>query len=295
MMSCFVYRIAGYIALYLIGWSPALWTFGYLLLTGGGEKGKESGDVSGIRGSKWSSVFATCRKIIRELINPPLVGICLGTLIGVTPLRHVLIGGTASSIAPDQLPAELALIAAVAKALFELGVLIGGAALPGQTLVLASSFVKIPSPQEAEANATRKQNQLLLCDSATHPQTTTLAVKARELVERAASLFKMGESDLRALLIAGVTRFAILPAIGVVGFIALRLVNSPWYPTDPIVALVVLTMICMPSAQNLVLLVNLREETRHLAPRLAGLLLRMYVLAIPFVTVWLTVFTAAMA
>ena len=44
MMSCFVYRIAGYIALYLIGWSPALWTFGYLLLTGGGEKGKESGD-----------------------------------------------------------------------------------------------------------------------------------------------------------------------------------------------------------------------------------------------------------
>ena len=99
-------------------------------------------------------MFATCRKIIRELINPPLVGICLGTLIGVTPLRHVLIGNTASSIAPDQLPAELALIAAVAKALFELGVLIGGAALPGQTLVLASSFVKIPSPQEAEANAT---------------------------------------------------------------------------------------------------------------------------------------------
>ena len=292
MMSCFVYRIAGYIALYLIGWSPALWTFGYLLLTGGGEKGgKDGGNGLGTRGSKWSSVFATCRKIIRELINPPLVGICLGTLIGVTPLRHVLIGGTASSIAPDQLPAELALIAAVAKALFELGVLIGGAALPGQTLVLASSFVKIPSPEEAA----RRQNQLLLCDSATHPQTTTLAVKARELVERAASLFKMGESDLRALLIAGVTRFAILPAIGVVGFIALRLVNSPWYPTDPIVALVVLTMICMPSAQNLVLLVNLREETRHLAPRLAGLLLRMYVLAIPFVTVWLTVFTAAMA
>ena len=50
-MSCFVYRIAGYIALYLIGWSPALWTFGYLLLTGGGEKGKESGGtVSGKAG-----------------------------------------------------------------------------------------------------------------------------------------------------------------------------------------------------------------------------------------------------
>ena len=240
-------------------------------------------------------MFATCRNIVRELINPPLVGICLGVLIGVTPLRHALIGGTASSIAPAQLPAELAFIAAVAKALFELGVLIGGAALPGQTLVLASSFVKVPSPEEAAEEERRRGTRLALCDSATHPQTTPLGLRARRLMESAASLFKMGESDLRALFIASVTRFAVLPAIGVVGFIALRLVNSPWYPSDPIVALVVLTMICMPSAQNLVLLTNLREETRPLAPRLAGLLLRMYVLAIPFVTVWLTVFTAAMA
>lgn len=35
------------------------------------------------------------------------------------------------------------------------------------------------------------------------------------------------------------------------------------------------------------------EETRHLTPRLAGLILRMYVLAIPPTTVWLTVFMAA--
>jgi hypothetical protein len=49
----------------------------------------------------------------------------------------------------------------------------------------------------------------------------------------------------------------------------------------------------MPPAQNLVLLTNLKEETRYLAPRLAGLLLRMYVLAIPPTTVWLTVFMAA--
>ena len=37
-----------------------------------------------------------------------------------------------------------------AKALFELAVVIGGAALPGQVLVLASSFVKFKSPQEIE-------------------------------------------------------------------------------------------------------------------------------------------------
>ena len=58
-------RIAGYIALYLIGWSPALWTFGYLLLTGGGEK-----IADGVEGGRTGSAFATCRKIVRELINP---------------------------------------------------------------------------------------------------------------------------------------------------------------------------------------------------------------------------------
>ena len=50
---------------------------------------------------------------------------------------------------------------------------------------------------------------------------------------------------------------------------------------------------CCASPYDLVLLTNLKEETRHLAPRLAGLLLRMYVLAIPPTTVWLTVFMAA--
>ena len=68
-----------------------------------------------------------------------------------------------------------------------------------------------------------------------------------------------------------------------------------WYPADPLIALVCLTMAAMPPAQNLVLLTNLNEETRHLAPRLAGLLVRMYVLAILPTTLWLTVFTAAIA
>jgi predicted permease len=74
--------------------------------------------------------------------------------------------------------------------------------------------------------------------------------------------------------------------------LALKAANSPWYPADPVVAIVVLTMAAMPPAQNLVLLTNLQENTRYLAPRLAGLLLRMYVLAIPPVTLWLTAFAA---
>ena len=36
-------KVAGFIALYLIGWSPALWTVGYQLLAGGDGDGSAAG------------------------------------------------------------------------------------------------------------------------------------------------------------------------------------------------------------------------------------------------------------
>ena len=50
----------------------------------------------------------------------------------------------------------------------------------------------------------------------------------------------------------------------------------------------------MPSAQNLVLLMQLRPATQPLAPRMAALLLRLYVLAIIPVTLWVTIFVAGL-
>ena len=50
----------------------------------------------------------------------------------------------------------------------------------------------------------------------------------------------------------------------------------------------------MPPAQNLALLVNLRKSTQFLAPRLAKLLLRLYVIAVIPVTLWITVFVTRM-
>ena len=46
----------------------------------------------------------------------------------------------------------------------------------------------------------------------------------------------------------------------------------------------------MPSAQNLVLLMQLRKSTQPLAPRMAALLLRIYAVAIVPVTAWITIF-----
>lgn len=312
-------KVAGFIALYLIGWSPALWTVGYQLLAGGNggtsSASNSDSDADSDASSSLASFWATTKYLVKETVNPPLIGIFLGVLIGVSPLRHYLLGGASAAAAAAALPPDLGLVANAARATFELAVLLGGATLPVQTLVLASSFVKIPTAEEAEAaEAAKLAKAAAAAVEVSRGATATAgggaawfstrraaivaegaAKSVRGAVAAAAKLFAMDESDVRALVVASALRFVVLPLGGVLCALALRAANSPWYPNDPVVAVVVMTMAAMPPAQNLVLLTNLREETRPLAPRLAGLLLRMYVIAILPTTVWLTVFTAAVA
>lgn len=307
-------RVAGYVALYLIGWSPALWTAGYVLITG-------AAGADATRPRK--SAGETVAFIAKEVCNPPMIGICLGVLIGCTPLRHVLIGNTTGSIdLTSGIPLELGVAFAAARCAFELAALVGGAALPVQTLILASSFVK-PKPGEAkyttDENATRPMMDAYDDDVSkraggvtgsrrgsraevsetfgvrfTRTASGAVAGVSKKFVAAARAAFAVDDAaDVRALLVASSVRFLLLPLVGVLGSLALRAANSPWYPSDPVVAMVGLTMSAMPPAQNMVLLTNLNERTRHLAPRVGGLLVRMYVLAVVPCTVWLTVFKAA--
>ena len=309
-------RVAGYVALYLIGWSPALWTAGYVLITGAA-----GADATRPK----TSAGETVAFIAKEVCNPPMIGICLGVLIGCTPLRHVLIGNTTGSIDLTSgigIPLELGVAFAAARCAFELAALVGGAALPVQTLILASSFVK-PKPGEAkdatDENATRPMMDAYDDDVSkraggvtgsrrgsraevsetfgvrfTRTASGAVAGVSKKFVAAARAAFAVDDAaDVRALLVASSVRFLLLPLVGVLGSLALRAANSPWYPSDPVVAMVGLTMSAMPPAQNMVLLTNLNERTRHLAPRVGGLLVRMYVLAVVPCTVWLTVFKAA--
>lgn len=60
-------------------------------------------------------------------------------------------------------------------------------------------------------------------------------------------------------------------------------------PTDPICAFAILLEASMPSAQNLVLLMQLREFTQPLAARTARLLLSQYTISIIPITLWITI------
>ena len=262
-------KVAGFIALYLIGWSPALWTVGYQLLAGGDGDGSAAGADAGEEDASKSpppaSLWATTKYLVKETVNPPLIGIFLGVLIGVSPARVYLLGGASAAAAAASLPPDLGVVASAARAAFELAVLLGGATLPVQTLVLASSFVKIPTAEETEAveaatlakaaaaavevsrgaTATAGRRGLVFDATRGARRRGRGAERSRRRRRRRETLRdgRVGrEGALRRLRVAF---RGVAAGWGAVRARA-RAANSPWYPNDPVVAVVVMTMAAMP-------------------------------------------------
>ena len=59
---------------------------------------------------------------------------------------------------------------------------------------------------------------------------------------------------------------------------------------DPLLLFVLLVASCMPSAQNLIILLQLSQRTQAAAPAFARLLLKLYLYAVLPVTLWVTAF-----
>jgi len=91
--------------------------------------------------------------------------------------------------------------------------------------------------------------------------------------------------EVGALIITLFVRFLVVP------FAGLGIVNvfqtMKWLPNDPICYLVVLVQAVMPSAQNIVLLMNLQSSTRPLAPVMARILLQIYLLSVVPLALWM--------
>ena len=98
--------------------------------------------------------------------------------------------------------------------------------------------------------------------------------------------------EKRVLGTVGFVRLVLMPmaSMAIVG--ALAALGA--LPDDPICRLVLLVEGSMPTAQNLVLLMNLNENTQPLASRTGKLLLRLYPIAILPVTFWMTLFVQRM-
>jgi len=301
--------IAGYIALYLVGWTPLLWTVGFLIIAGPATSDAILEEKNPVK-RFGLQIQETGKRIVNELANPPFLAMVLGVIIGTNaPLREFLVPGakalavSASSGNVATAPLEFSFIAGVAKAIYELAVNIGAAALPMQMLVLAASLVKVKKEDLIEQEVINdaadddifRANASLAKDDASwitgKTKASFLIEKATEIVNNIRKGLVMDAPDFKALCVACVTRFVVLPIVCVSGFLALKNFFPHLIPNDKIAQMVLLTMSCMPAAQNLVVLAQLRDETRVFAPQLAGLMLRQYIFGILPCTLWITAFT----
>ena len=94
--------------------------------------------------------------------------------------------------------------------------------------------------------------------------------------------------ETRQLAATSTVRLLILPACTLAMVHGLGCIGM--LPPCRMCVAALLVLSCMPSAQNLVLLLNLRPETAYLAPAMARLLLRQILISAAPMTVWISVF-----
>eukprot|EP00850_Spirogloea_muscicola_P014387 SM000103S09479 [mRNA] locus=s103:177162:180399:- [translate_table: standard] len=299
-------RAAGYLALFMVGWSPALWSVGYRIITGGGagedeDLVEEGGELTFL--SPWQSVVAWLSRVM----NPPLYGVLIGMLIGGTPLSHLFVAaphdknGTAGeSLTSGVLALLFRSTAGIFRPVLEAVTVLGSATLAVQTIVLASSLaasvpLELRLPRSLKAPAFRMLKQLRWHTSKGDGgiiQEAFEPLKGRSMEEArlGGANSKPPLLDSKSLIVITVVRLVAMPIVGLLMTLALR--QGKFIPADPVCSLVLLVEATMPSAQNLVLLSQLRASTRPLAGVLANLMLRQYVLSVVPITLWMTLFVS---
>jgi len=227
------------------------------------DGGRSLSESARLARSVWAGL-APLREVSARVLNPPLCGILLGCGLGFSPLAAVFAGGGQGAAAPvaARVSLEAALIVGSVRSAFDACRMLGTATLPVQAVVLASSLYREEAPGAGE-----------------------VAGAVTGLPKRS-GLLPAEPSERRALVAIAVTRLLLMPLAG----LALYLAARGLLPRDPLCHLAVLVQAAMPPAQNLVVIMQLRDSTQPLARRFARLVVRLYALAAASVAVWTLVF-----
>lgn len=308
-------RAIAYVGIFLLAWSPCLWSMGLTFIEAGFNKqeahveseeqqlrrqllAEGSVDIENCTQQQSPSAFGTIRKaitslrgavlrVLRRTLNPPILAILAGVLVGTTPAgKHLFaaIGhsGGAAAAAGGQLPLELSLTWAALRNAYEVVEMLAAGTLAMQTLVLASSLLQ--RPEGAPSTAPLAQE-----DGAQAPRAGLLKTIAR-------ALLPSSPTEARALAVLSAVRFVLLPVccVGVFKWVASLGLLGP-LALDPIFLFVIAVQTVMPSAQNLIIVLQLSDVTRPAAPAFAKMLLKLYAYAILPVTFWVTAFASRLA
>lgn len=139
---------------------PRCRTIGYHIITGGGDASPDSagaatggatagaGSQAGPAGARLQQWWAKVKSTSEQIINPPLIGIFLGLLIGGTPLGRYVLPPSVLDSSTLGVPASAlgSVAAAVLRPGFDAASALGTATVAIQTVVLAASLAAaVPS------------------------------------------------------------------------------------------------------------------------------------------------------
>lgn len=262
---------AGFVALFMVGWSPFLWSYGYQMF------GNTYGKSSHLNGVKSRSFLQMCTTWFQRIMNPPLYGILVGILIGGTPLVHIFfpVKETVPSVL-RKTNGTLAMIylgsAGFLQSVWEAASLLGSASVAVQVILLALSLApSIPVFNKMKSNS--DAGQLDEYKSSTESGTPSQFVL-----------------DSQVFWVITCVRLIAMP---VAGLLLVKILHgADILPSNPVCILTILILSAMPSAQNLIVLLQLRSSTRCLVGVVADLLVRQYALSLVSLPLWVTAYAA---
>ncbi|GJP36574.1 hypothetical protein CLOM_g21065 [Closterium sp. NIES-68] len=154
-------RAAGYLALFMVGWSPTFWTYGYNLFTGGdaaqgeGQAGgstaaAQGGSAVGVTVTGFNRAVDSAKEVAKNIFNPPIYGVLAGLVVGATPMGHFFlpVPSTASASA-----ATVAVDAAASAAEAAAAVIVSPAIGPVSSLAASGSVAAAASAATVSADA----------------------------------------------------------------------------------------------------------------------------------------------
>jgi predicted permease len=250
--------------------------------------------------TKIHHLLAALSRFASKTLNPPVLAILIGATVGHSPagkglfvaLKSGLGAGVAtsgSSFSLGYLPFELSLVWAGLKGAYEVIEMLAAGTLAIQTLVLASSLLQ-PAPATTAAASTTTTNNL---HSSNDPSSDASAAGSGMLRALWKALAPSDATEARALAVLSLVRFFLVPTTAILvwhwvsksGFVGS-------FASDPLFLFVLAVQSVMPSAQNLIIVLQLSEATRPAAPAFAKLLLKLYAYAVLPVTLWVTAFAS---
>ncbi|KAK9839222.1 hypothetical protein WJX81_002161 [Elliptochloris bilobata] len=350
-------RAVGYTALFLMGWSPLLWSVGYKLLGSAGDLADETGaeltripyggnfvagggseaaadarralvSNAGLRRPRTVRVrarlaleavrrsFTAARGAVMRSLNPPLLGTLVGIAAGLSPGGSVLFApaSAAARESAARLPLELLATLGAVRSLVQAAGILAGATLAVQAVVLGGSgrsgawlpplrpagVPANPSSPKGSGNGVSgrppSEGRAAAADvppydsgqGSAGPGGDGRAERPSQNLLRA--LLPASRADRDVFLAVALVRSLVVPAATTALVAALHAARL--LPADPVCCLALLVQGAMPSAQNLVVILQIKAATQPLAPRMAALLLRLYVWSVVPVSLWVSLFVA---